>query len=429
MDLTADPDDFAVAVSSIEGVAQAAASISTESPPRHGHGTRYAQWYRCTFESGRQPSARSVSRRRQADHGSLLALISLVIIMLAWMARPELNASEIDDRFVEMEASLETLRQQLQGVKMLISTKGDSLMAPLHENEWPNELSAEIVDRVKEDVRSTVVDHWIADVEQKLKDDIVAGLNTSFIQRIKDLQEEQEDAKALQRHVRRAIFAAVNSTSSAINEVQMTGMPQASVLEKADGVDWLLAINGAQVLGSTSSLDPCDGLDFMKKVTCKVQISLTVPVQMNPITILRPNGMPAKLADEASGLYPGQCWAMRGSNGFVDIQLSRDVEPLYVVIEHAPSSILVGGGDSAVKNFRVIGSRNEAEHFVLADGEYQLTAGEDGRPRPHIQRFDVSAIQSVINRVRFEVLSNHGHQGYTCIYHVRLIAQAARASA
>ena len=427
MDFTADPEDFAVAVSSNEGVAQPAASMSTESPPRHSHGTRYAQWYRCTFESGRQPSARSVSRRRQADHGSLFALISLVIIMLAWMARPELNASEIDDRFVEMEASLETLRQQLQGVKMLISTKGDSLMAPLHENEWPNEeLSAEIVDRVKEDVRSTVVDHWIADVEQKLKDDIVSGLNTSFIQRIKDLQEEQEEA--LQRHVRRAIFAAVN-TASSNNQVQMTGMLQASVLEKAEGVDWLLAINGAQVLGSTSSFDPCDGLDFMKKVTCKVQISLTVPVQMNPITILRPNGMPSKLAHEASGLFPGQCWAMRGSNGFVDIQLSRDVEPLYVVIEHAPSSILVGGGDSAVKNFRVIGSRNEAEHFVLADGEYQLTAGEDGRPRPHIQRFDVSAIQSVINRVRFEVLSNHGNQGYTCIYHVRLIAQAARASA
>ena len=427
MDFTADPEDFAVAVSSNEGVAQPAASMSTESPPRHSHGTRYAQWYRCTFESGRQPSARSVSRRRQADHGSLFALISLVVIMLAWMARPELNASEIDDRFVEMEASLETLRQQLQGVKMLISTKGDSLMAPLHENERPNEeLSAEIVDRVKEDLRSTVVHHWIADVEQKLKDDIVSGLNTSFIQRIKDLQEEQEEA--LERHVRRAIFAAVN-TASSNNQVQMTGMLQASVLEKAEGVDWLLAINGAQVLGSTSSFDPCDGLDFMKKVTCKVQISLTVPVQMNPITILRPNGMPSKLAHEASGLFPGQCWAMRGSNGFVDIQLSRDVEPLYVVIEHAPSSILVGGGDSAVKNFRVIGSRNEAEHFVLADGEYQLTAGEDGRPRPHIQRFDVSAIQSVINRVRFEVLSNHGHQGYTCIYHVRLIAQAARASA
>ena len=427
MDFTADPEDFAVAVSSNEGVAQPAASMSTESPPRHSHGTRYAQWYRCTFESGRQPSARSVSRRRQADHGSLFALISLVIIMLAWMARPELNASEIDDRFVEMEVSLETLRRQLQGVKMLSSTKGDSLMAPLHENERPNEeLSAEIVDRVKEDLRSTVVHHWIADVEQKLKDDIVSGLNTSFIQRIKDLQEEQEEA--LERHVRRAIFAAVN-TASSNNQVQMTGMLQASVLEKAEGVDWLLAINGAQVLGSTSSFDPCDGLDFMKKVTCKVQISLTVPVQMNPITILRPNGMPSKLAHEASGLFPGQCWAMRGSNGFVDIQLSRDVEPLSVVIEHAPSSILVGGGDSAVKNFRVIGSRNEAEHFVLADGEYQLTAGEDGRPRPHIQRFDVSAIQSVINRVRFEVLSNHGHQGYTCIYHVRLIAQAARASA
>ena len=107
-------------------------------------------------------------------------------------------------------------------------------MAPLHENEWPNEeLSAEIVDRVKEDVRSTVVDHWIADVEQKLKHDIVSGLNTSLIQRIKDLQEEQEEA--LERHVRRAIFAAVNSTASANNEVQMTGMPQASVLEKADG--------------------------------------------------------------------------------------------------------------------------------------------------------------------------------------------------
>ena len=427
MDFTADPEDFAVAVSSNEGVAQPAASMSTESPPRHRHGTRYAQWYRGTFESGRQPSARSVSRRRQADHGSLFALISLVVIMLAWMARPELNASEIDDRFVEMEVSLETLRRQLQGVKMLSSTKGDSLMAPLHENEWPNEeLSAEIVDRVKEDLRSTVVHHWIADVEQKLKDDIVSGLNTSFIQRIKDLQEEQEEA--LERHVRRAIFAAVN-TASSNNQVQMTGMLQASVLEKAEGVDWLLAINGAQVLGSTSSFDPCDGLDFMKKVTCKVQISLTVPVQMNPITILRPNGMPSKLAHEASGLFPGQCWAMRGSNGFVDIQLSRDVEPLSVVIEHAPSSILVGGGDSAVKNFRVIGSRNEAEQFVLADGEYQLTAGEDGRPKPHIQRFDVSAIQSVINRVRFEVLSNHGHQGYTCIYHVRLIAQAARASA
>jgi len=38
----------------------------------------------------------------------------------------------------------------------------------------------------------------------------------------------------------------------------------------------------------------------------------------------------------------------------LQIQLDRPVRPRAVVIEHAPAAISIGGGDSALKSFRVL---------------------------------------------------------------------------
>ena len=65
-----------------------------------------------------------------------------------------------------------------------------------------------------------------------------------------------------------------------------------------------------------------------------------------------------------------------------------------------------------------------AAKHTLTGGEYKLTSHGEERLTPHIQTFPVnSTFNTSIDRVRFEVFSNHGHQQYTCIYHVRLEGQ------
>jgi hypothetical protein len=65
-----------------------------------------------------------------------------------------------------------------------------------------------------------------------------------------------------------------------------------------------------------------------------------------------------------------------------------------------------------------------AAKHTLTGGEYKLTSHGEEWLTPHIQTFPVnSTFNTSIDRVRFEVFSNHGHQQYTCIYHVRLEGQ------
>ena len=74
-------------------------------------------------------------------------------------------------------------------------------------------------------------------------------------------------------------------------------------------------------------------------------------------------------------MHPGQCWAFRGSEGFLVIQLAARVSVSAFSYEHIPQRISPSGSvDSAPKAFSVFGltDENDTEGTLLGNFEYQV---------------------------------------------------------
>uniref|UniRef100_A0A8C3KUZ6 Sad1 and UNC84 domain containing 2 n=1 Tax=Calidris pygmaea TaxID=425635 RepID=A0A8C3KUZ6_9CHAR len=114
---------------------------------------------------------------------------------------------------------------------------------------------------------------------------------------------------------------------------------------------------------------------------------------------------------------PGNCWAFRGSLGFVIIRLSSIIRPTAVTLEHIPKALSPQGTiPSAPKDFAVYGLKDEGEEEGVLLG--QFTYNHDGDP---IQTFYLEGdAVGTYQLVELRVLSNWGHPEYTCIYRFRV---------
>ena len=123
----------------------------------------------------------------------------------------------------------------------------------------------------------------------------------------------------------------------------------------------------------------------------------------SPRTILQP------------GTSPGQCWAFRGSQGAVLVQLSSNIHITAVSIEHI-SSLLSPDGNiySAPSHMSLSGVREEEAVTPLLNFTYS-TSGEP------VQTFWLAEpSRESWQLVELEVHNNHGHPDYTCLYRLRV---------
>ncbi|XP_044297160.1 SUN domain-containing protein 2 isoform X2 [Varanus komodoensis] len=117
-------------------------------------------------------------------------------------------------------------------------------------------------------------------------------------------------------------------------------------------------------------------------------------------------------------VYPGNCWAFQGSQGFAVIRLSSNIYPTAVTLEHIPRSLSPKGAiPSAPKDFAVFGLDEEGQQEGILLG--QFTYSQDGDP---IQTFHLEDEdkKTAFQLVELRVLSNWGHPEYTCIYRFRV---------
>ncbi|KAJ3680956.1 hypothetical protein LUZ60_015445 [Juncus effusus] len=133
----------------------------------------------------------------------------------------------------------------------------------------------------------------------------------------------------------------------------------------------------------------------------------------------------AKKMLEPSFGEPGMCFALKGSEGFVELRL-RSGSGIVVqafTIEHVDKSVAYDRS-SAPKTVRISGwykgegledEFSEQKVFLLADITYDLS-------KPNAQTFTVDPVNSdvMVNTVRFEFLDNHGNDDVTCIYRFRV---------
>ncbi|XP_035812553.2 SUN domain-containing protein 1-like isoform X2 [Amphiprion ocellaris] len=116
-------------------------------------------------------------------------------------------------------------------------------------------------------------------------------------------------------------------------------------------------------------------------------------------------------------VHPGNCWAFRGSTGFLVIRLSMRILPSSFSLDHIPRSLAPSGTLlSAPRDFSVYGLEDQSQENGKLLGTYRYN--QDGEA---LQTFSVSEENDeAFQIIEVRVLSNWGHQEYTCMYRFRV---------
>ncbi|XP_059203104.1 SUN domain-containing protein 1 isoform X6 [Centropristis striata] len=116
-------------------------------------------------------------------------------------------------------------------------------------------------------------------------------------------------------------------------------------------------------------------------------------------------------------VYPGNCWAFKGSQGYLVIRLSLRILPTSFCVEHIPKALSPTGNiTSAPRNFTVFGLDDEYQEEGKLLGNYVYE--EDGES---LQTFPVmEQNDQAFQIMEVRVLSNWGHPEYTCMYRFRV---------
>nr|XP_029503796.1 SUN domain-containing protein 1-like isoform X1 [Oncorhynchus nerka] len=114
-------------------------------------------------------------------------------------------------------------------------------------------------------------------------------------------------------------------------------------------------------------------------------------------------------------VLPGKCWPFPGAQGTMTIALSHPIHVTHISLEHLSTAVSPNGRiDSAPKDFAVYGMSTVGEEGSLLG---MFTYDQAGDP---LQTFELPNPTAVYRYVELHVLSNWGHQDYTCVYRFRV---------
>uniref|UniRef100_A0A8C5UCG2 Sad1 and UNC84 domain containing 1 n=1 Tax=Malurus cyaneus samueli TaxID=2593467 RepID=A0A8C5UCG2_9PASS len=120
-------------------------------------------------------------------------------------------------------------------------------------------------------------------------------------------------------------------------------------------------------------------------------------------------------------MYPGNCWAFKGSQGYLVVRLSMKIYPTAFTLEHIPKTLSPTGNiTSAPRNFSVYGLDDEYQEEGKLLGEYVYD--QEGEP---LQMFPVMKNEDAFQIVELRIFSNWGHAEYTCLYRFRVHGKPA----
>ncbi|XP_037546905.1 SUN domain-containing protein 1-like [Nematolebias whitei] len=214
----------------------------------------------------------------------------------------------------------------------------------------------------------------------------------------------QNVSRTLQRHKETGQEEVLHAAGDSVTHEDVRGMvTDALRLFAQDRIglaDYALESGGGSVLGTRCS------------ETYETKASLLslfgVPLwyfSQSPRAVIQPD------------VHPGNCWAFRGSKGFLVIQLSMRISPTAVTMEHIPKALAPSGIlRSAPRDFSVYGLSDESEENGKLLGMF--TYDQDGED---LQTFSLSEENDEsFQIIEVQVLSNWGHPDYTCMYRFRV---------
>nr|XP_021535943.1 SUN domain-containing protein 1 isoform X5 [Neomonachus schauinslandi] len=116
-------------------------------------------------------------------------------------------------------------------------------------------------------------------------------------------------------------------------------------------------------------------------------------------------------------IHPGNCWAFRGSQGYLVVRLSMKIRPTTFTLEHIPKTLSPTGSiTSAPKDFEVHGLENEYQEEGQLLGQFMYDQEGESLQMFHILKKPDGTFQIV----ELRILSNWGHPEYTCLYRFRV---------
>ncbi|XP_074137199.1 SUN domain-containing protein 1 isoform X5 [Sminthopsis crassicaudata] len=115
-------------------------------------------------------------------------------------------------------------------------------------------------------------------------------------------------------------------------------------------------------------------------------------------------------------IYPGNCWAFKGSQGYLVVRLSMMIYPSAFTMEHIPKTLSPTGNiTSAPKDFSVYGLDSEYQEEGMLLG--QFVYDQEGES---LQIFQAMSPGKAFQIVELRIFSNWGHPEYTCLYRFRV---------
>ncbi|XP_027269265.1 SUN domain-containing protein 1 isoform X8 [Cricetulus griseus] len=122
-------------------------------------------------------------------------------------------------------------------------------------------------------------------------------------------------------------------------------------------------------------------------------------------------------------IYPGNCWAFKGSQGYLVVRLSMKIYPTTFTMEHIPKTLSPTGNiSSAPRDFAVYGLETEYQEEGQPLGRFTYNQEGDSLQMFHTLERPDQAFQIV----ELRVLSNWGHPEYTCLYRFRVHGEPAQ---
>ncbi|KAF8403517.1 hypothetical protein HHK36_011621 [Tetracentron sinense] len=118
---------------------------------------------------------------------------------------------------------------------------------------------------------------------------------------------------------------------------------------------------------------------------------------------------------------PGQCFPLKGRNGFVEIKLRTTIIPEAITLEHVAKSVAYDRS-SAPKDCRVSAwlERRDADPSTKVEKRFLLVEFTYDLEKSNAQTFNVETDLGLVNMVRLDFISNHGSPSHTCIYRLRV---------
>ncbi|XP_064376293.1 SUN domain-containing protein 1 isoform X8 [Dromaius novaehollandiae] len=361
---------------------------------------------------------------------------------LALHQEHEMRIVTLGDLLGKLSAKSEDIQKELDVAKAKTTRDGDehnNLLSKVKKLElelsqmksellnWQSvKTSCDKIDVIHEKVDAQVKESiklmFFGDRQEDFPESLLQWLASNFVSK-SDLQTLLQD---LELQILKNITLHMSSTNqkltsevvtNAVNNVGVSGITEAQARiivnnalklysqDKTGMVDFALESGGGSILSTRCS-------ETYETKTALISL-FGIPLwyfSQSPRVVIQPD------------MYPGNCWAFKGSQGYLVVRLSMKIYPTAFTVEHIPKTLSPTGNiTSAPKNFSVYGLDDEYQEEGVLLGHYYYDQG--GEP---LQMFPVKEKnENVFQIVELRIVSNWGHAEYTCLYRFRVHGKPA----